>query len=81
MLIEGQILYSDLFLEVQAEKKIQGFQKHFTEDIFLYLLLLTFCNHIPIIRTKHFKNYISILAFVKLLKLAGCFTTPLQWLL
>ena len=44
------------FLEVQAEKQIQGFQKLFTGDILLYLLNEYFCNCSPKMRTKHFKN-------------------------
>ena len=89
MLTEGQISYSVLFLEVQAEKKIQGFQKHFTEDIFLYLLLINlyfvfvsynFLQPQPYNKHKTFQKLHFHFSFCKTTEI-GWMLYPLQWLL
>ena len=59
MLQEGKYHLVSFSLEGQAEKTGSGFPKTFYGGI-LFVFVECLCNHSPKIRTKHFKNYISI---------------------
>ena len=60
MRLERLTLVSFYLWKFRLGKLIQVFQK-ILGDIYL---LNSFCNRIPKVRTKNFKNYISIFAFV-----------------
>ena len=52
-----------LFLEISAGRTNLGFPKTFL-GWYLFIFVECLCNYRPKMRTKYFKNYISILAIV-----------------